>query len=146
MAQTMQDIRALARTTIRGRRFGIDGDEYITGVRGIRKVVTNATSATTATALPNHGLVSVVTTTDDSWTLTDPEVGCEVMLVTGSTSTGVHTITGVAATIISSVSDNFGIISFIGGGASACGLMGLTTAVWGVISRSSTTTVLFTSA
>ena len=146
MAQTMQQIRALSKTSIRGRRLGLDGDEFLVGVKDVRRVVTNATSDTTATNLPNHGLVSVTTTTNDGWTLADPEVGVGVTIVTGTTSTGVHTVTCDNATLTSSVSDNFGIIAFTGGGASACQLIGLTTALWSVVSRTSTATVLFTSA
>ena len=87
--------------------------------------------------MPNHGLVSVVTTTDDTWTLTDPEIGCEVKLGTGSTSTGVHTITCVAATIVCSNSSTFGEVLLTGGTAGIT-LTGLTTAVWQISSRTGT--------
>lgn len=146
MAQTLETIRGLARTTIHGRRLGIGHDEFLVGVKDIRKVVTEATSDTTGTNLPNHGLVSVVTTTDDGWTLTDPEIGVSVRIATGTTSTGVHTITGAAATIVSSEQSTMGVISIVGGGGMSVELMGLTTAKWLVTARSSTGGVLFTTA
>lgn len=146
MAQSLDTARRLSKTSIRGRRLGLDGDEFLVGVKDVRHVVTNATSSTTATNLPNHGLVSIITTTNDGWVLADPEVGVGVKIVTGSTSTGVHTVTCANATIFSSVSTTIGIISFIGGGGSCCELMGLTTAVWSLVSRTSTATVLLTSA
>jgi len=137
MAQTLDAARKLARTSIHGRRLGLDHDEFLVGVKGVRRVVTQATSSTTGTALPNHGLVSVVTTTNDTWSLTDPEVGCEVKIVTGTTSTGIHTISCAAATIHSSVSSTFGEV-VLTGGAMHIELTGLTTALWQVTSRSGT--------
>lgn len=146
MAQTLDQARKLSRTNIHGRRFGLDHQEFGVGVKDIRKVVTNATSDTTGTALPNHGFVTVVSTTNDTWTLTDPEIGVPVVLMTGSTSTGTHTISCAAATILSSVSSTFGEV-VMSGGAQAITLTGLTTALWGIATRTGTTlgTVLVSS-
>jgi len=145
MAQTLETARGLAVTSIHGRRLGLDNDEFLVGPKGHRKVVTDATSDTTGTALPNHGLVSVVTTTNDTWTLTDPEVGCEVRIVTGTTSTGIHTIVTAAAVILSSAQTTMGTISLTGA-AQGCELVGLTTAKWAITSRASTAGTLFTTA
>lgn len=137
MAQSLDEARAEMLTSVHGRRLGIDHAEFLTGVKGIRRVVTNATSATTGTNLPNHGLVSVVTTTDDTWTLTDPIAGCEVTICAGSSSTGVHTVSCAAATIISSNGiEGDGVVLNKGGYVQ---LEGLTTAVWMLTSRGSTT-------
>lgn len=137
MAQSLDDNRDLSITSIRGRRLGLDGSEFLVGVKDVRKVVTNATSDTTGTLLPNHGLVSVVTTTNDTWTLTDPAAGVSVTLVTASTSTGVHTISNQAATINSSNGDEGDGVLLKGAGAYVQ-LMGLTTAVWALTARAST--------
>ena len=138
MAQSLATARKKILTSVHGLRLGLDNTERLVGVKGTRKVVTNGTSDTTGTVLPNHGLVSVVTTTNDTWTLTDPDVGCEVRLATGSTSTGLHTISCVAATIVSSVSSTFGGV-VLTGGAAGMTLVGLTTAVWVMTSRTGTT-------
>jgi hypothetical protein len=144
MAQTINNTREKIKTSIHGRRLGLDHTERLAGVKGTRKALTEATSATTGTALPNHGFVSVVTTTNDTWTLTDPEIGCEVMILTGTTSTGVHTITCAAATILSSVSSTGPGVTLTGAGA-GFHLVGLTTALWGVTSRIGTTATSYVS-
>ena len=129
MAQTLDQARKLSRTNIHGRRLGMDHDEFMVGVKDIRKVVTNATSDTTGTALPNHGFISVVTTTNDTWVLTDPEVGVSVKLACASTSTGNHIVTPAAAVIISTNGMAGSQILMNGVGAEV-ELMGLSTALW----------------
>lgn len=137
MAQSLETNRSKIRTSIHGRRFGLDQDEFAVGTKGTRMVVTNATSDTTGTNLPNHGISSVVTTTDDSWTLTDPIPGVPVRLCTNSTSTGVHTITCAAATINSSNGIEGASVLLKGAGAYA-EMTGLTTAIWQLTARAST--------
>lgn len=144
MAKTLAEHRDDILTSVHGRRLGMSNDEFLVGQKDVKKVVTNATSDTTGTALPNHGIVSVVTTTNDTWTLTDPIVGVPVQLLTGSTSTGVHTVTCVAATILSSVSSTGPGVTLTGAGA-GFHLVGLTTALWGVTSRIGTTATSYVS-
>ena len=144
MAQSIADIIGKMKTSIHGRRLGLDQTGRLTGALGTRKVVTEATSDTTGTALPNHGICNVVTTTNDTWTLTDPEVGCEVAILTGSTSTGVHTVTCAAATILSSVSSTGPGVTLTGSGA-GFHLIGLSTALWGVTARIGTTATSYVS-
>ncbi len=144
MAQSLADIRAKNITSIHGRRLGMDVDEFLGGQKDIKKVVTNATSDTTGTNLPNHGIASVVTTTDDSWTLTDPVPGVSVLLVTNSTSTGVHTVTCAAATINSTNGVEGAGVLLKSAGAFAM-LTGLTTAKWALTARGSTASVEVTS-
>jgi len=144
MAQSLDNARSKIKTSVHGRRLGLDNDELLVGVKDIRHVVTNATSDTTGTALPNHGLVSVVTTTNDTWTLTDPIPGVSVKLVTNSTSTGVHTITCAAATINSTNGiEGAGILMYGAGGYAE--LSGLTTAKWALTARASTAQTAITS-
>lgn len=102
MALTLESIKKKIRTSIHGRRLGLSHDDYLCGPKDTIRPVTNATSATTATALLPYGMHTVVTTTDDTWTLTDPpHAGLEVKIATNSTSTGTHTISPAAATITS---------------------------------------------
>ena len=138
MAQTLDAARSRSKTSVHGRRLGIDRDEFLVGVKGIINVVTEATSATTGTNLPNHGLVSVVTAAARTWVLNDPVIGVQVELATGSTSTAAHTISCDNATIVSSQSSTFGAVVLTGGAAGVI-LKGLSTAVWLLTSRSGTT-------
>jgi len=137
MAQSLEVNRSKSRTNVHGRRLGMDQDEFLVGVKDVRMVVTNATSDTTGTNLPNHGISSVVTTTNDSWTLTDPIPGVPVRLCTNSTSTGVHTITCAAATINSSNGIAGDGVVLKGAGAYV-EMTGLTTAIWQLTARAST--------
>ena len=137
MAKSLESHRSDALTSLRGRRLGLTNDTFIVGQKDIKKVVTNGTSDTTGTNLPNHGLVSVVTTTNDTWTLTDPVEGVDVKLVTNSTSTGVHTISCAAATINSSNGITGDGVILKGAGAYVV-LSGLTTALWALTARAST--------
>lgn len=137
MAQSLDTIRKRILTSVHGRRLGIGYDEFLAGVKDIVKVVTNATSDTTGTAIPNHGIASVVTTTNDTWTLTDPIPGVSVDLVTGSTSTGTHTVT-CAAAVIQSTNGVEGASVLMSAAGAHCRLTGLTTAIWAVTSRAST--------
>lgn len=138
MALLLETVRNRIRTSIHGRRIGLDGNEQLAGVKGMTRPVTDATSDTTGTALPNYGIVSVVTTTDDSWTLTAPYVGAEVSLMTGSSSTGIHTI-AVAPAVIRSTNGIAGANVVLTGPGAALSLVGITTALWAVTSMSGTT-------
>jgi len=133
MAKSVENHRDDIRTSIHGRRVGLTHDDYLVGFKQAKQVVTNATSDTTGTAIPNHGFHSVITTTDDTWTLTDPTPGCQVSLGTASTSTGTHTITTVAV-IVSTASTGGTNIAMNAMGES-CTLVGLSTAVWLVTSN-----------
>ena len=132
------------KTSIHGRRLGFDRNEFMVGPKGTRQPITAATSDTTGTNLPNYGVCSVITTTNDTWVLTDPVVGGEVIILTGSTSTGVHTITCDNATMLSSVSSTGPGVTLTGAGA-GFHLVGLSTALWGVTSRIGTTATSYVS-
>jgi hypothetical protein len=147
MGQSLNELRNKILTSIHGRRFGLDKDGFAIGAKGLRPPVTNATSDTTGTAIPNHGIATVVTSTDDSWTVDAPTPGCELSLHTGSSSTGTHTVSLSNATLISSNGVASSNILMQGKGAHV-GLVGLTTAVWAVKSVLQTTgggSVQFTS-
>lgn len=133
MAYSLESLRSAIMTSIFGRRLGLDRDENLVGPKLLKRAVTAATSDTTGTALPNHGYCSVVTTTDDTWTLSAPYTGAEVTLMTGSSSTGVHSINTTNATIYSTVGIAGSTVVLTGAGA-AITLLGLSTSVWQVIS------------
>lgn len=144
MAITLEALRSLALTSIRGRRLGLDHNDYLVGPKDLRKGITNATSDTTGTALLNYGFHTVTTTTNDTWTLASPTPGVPVTLMTGSSSTGTHTITPTNATIVSTNGVAGGSIAMQGAGAHLT-LVGLTTGSWGVASIFGSTTALYAS-
>lgn len=144
MATSLNDHRSKILTSIHGRRLGIDQDEFLVGQNDIKHVVTNATSDTTGTNIPNHGITTVVTTTNDSWTLNDPTPGVEVTLATGSTSTGTHTVTCANATIYSTNGIEGANVVMTSAGAFAK-LYGISTSAWLLTARASTGVTSITS-
>ncbi len=140
MAKTLESHRSDIRTSLHGRRLGLTHDDYLVGFKSFSQVVTNATSDTTGTALQCYGLHTVVTTTNDTWTLTDPaRAGLVVRLATNSTSTGTHTVSPAAATITSTNGVAGSAIELQGVGAFV-ELTSISTAQWVVTSRGGSTT------
>lgn len=135
MAISLNTLRDRILTSIHGRRFGLDNNECMAGPRGFVRPQVAGTSDTTGTDLPNHGYVSVVTTTDDTWRLTDPYVGAEVTLMTGSSSTGVHSINLKNSVCYSTIGIAGSTVVLTGAGA-AVTLVAITTAIWQLVSRS----------
>lgn len=144
MAYSLEQLRNVILTSVRGRRLGLDHNDYLVGPKDIRKAITNATSDTTGTPLLNYGFHTVTTTTNDTWTLAAPTVGAEVTLVTGSSSTGTHTITPTNATIISTNGVAGASIAMQGAGAHLK-LVGISTGQWAVTSIFGSTTALYAS-
>lgn len=144
MAITLEGLRNIIKTNLFGRRLGLDVNDALTGMQGIRLPVLAATSDTTATPIPNNGFVSVETTTDDTWTLAAPVPGCSVTLFCATTSTGIRTVTPTNATVNSTLGTLGTTISLSGCGASIT-LLGLTTGLWAQVARSSTGVVFASS-
>lgn len=129
MAHSIENLRSEGITSIHGRRLGLDVNGFLVGAKPVREQVTNATSDTTGTNLTNNGIHTVVTTTNDVWTLTDPVPGCRVFIGTASTSTGIHAIVPAAATIVSSNGVAGSSISLTGLGDSIS-MVGISTSQW----------------
>lgn len=141
MAKSLEQIRQTVQTSVHGRRLGLNPTDFVVGPKDLQKQITNATSSSTGTALDGYGYHTVVTTTNDTWKLSDPVVpGIEVSIQTGSTSTGNHIISPVAATIRSSNGQNSSSITMLGTGA-AITLVAHTTAKWGVKNLHGTVTL-----
>jgi hypothetical protein len=134
MSDTLNDIRGEIVTSLHGRRCGIDKNEFLVGPKGLRDGITAATSATTGTAFPNYGVVTIDSTTGDSYTLSDPVAGCQVRIVVISTG-GVQTVTPANATIMSSASSTGGPITMTGGSQASIDLLGVSTALWVPVGR-----------
>lgn len=144
MAISLTALRNRILTSIHGRRMGLDINETIVGVRGMCLPQVSGTSDTTGTALPNNGIVSVVTSTDDTWTLSNPYVGAMVTLMTGSSSTGVHSINLGGSLAYSTVGIAGSTVTLSGAGA-AVTLVGISTALWSVVSRAGSSASAFVS-
>lgn len=134
MAISLRALRDQILTSIYGRRLGLDVNETVVGVRGVRRQQTGGTSDTTGTNLPNNGYVSVVTTTDDGWVLDNPYVGAEVTLMTGSSSTGIHSV-NLGGSLCYSTQGIAGSTVVLSGPGAAISLVGISTALWQVTSR-----------
>ena len=117
--------------------------EHLDELNQYGKII-QGTSNTTATKLPNFGIVTIASSNDITWVIEDPQIGCEVKIMTGSTSTGNHYIQTDNATIKSSFGSTQTQIDFLGGGAGMT-LVGLSTSLWGVLTKSSTTAVQISS-
>jgi len=135
MAQTLQNIRDLIRTSIHGTRVGLTHDDFLAGPKAQIQTVTNATSATTATALLPYGIHTLQTPSSKNWTLTDPPMaGLVVRFMCNTTSTKVHKVTPAAATINSTNGLAGSSFTIFGAGAYA-ELTAISTAKWVVTSR-----------
>jgi len=135
MAFSLETIRGKILVSKHGRRLGLTQDDYLCGFKDSLLEVTNATSSTTATAINPYGLTSLVTSTNDTWKLTDPPyAGIRKQLTSHTTSTGIHTVDTVAAVIYSTAGTTQGKILFNGVGESVS-LVAMTTAAWVVIGQ-----------
>ena len=137
-AKTLDALRGNIVTSVHGRRLGFDVDEFMVGSKGFRHVVTVATSATTGTALPNHGVVAINSSNARTWSITDPEPGCEVKIVSVSSSTLSFTITPAAATFATS-GGSTGASAILQGGGTGVVLVGITTGLYAAMSSPGST-------
>jgi len=129
MALSLDGLRRLIKTSVHGRRLGLDKDEFLAGPKGIRHAVTEATSASTGTQLPNYGIVRITSSSAKTWQIADPVAGGEVTLVVQSSAIPSITVTPAAATIVSSGSST-GASVIMQGGGTAVTLVGLSTSVY----------------
>ena len=141
MPLSLDAIRNQIRTSIHGRRLGLDDNQQLVGVKGSRIPVNAATSDTTATTITGDGFWTVDTTTNDSWYLGPPVVGGFVYLNTGSTSTGIRTIiTGQSNSsstswAIQSSGNSTGTTITAQGGGITLTLFGVTSALYAIVNR-----------
>lgn len=130
MAFSLESLRNQIRTSLWGRRMGLDHNQFLVGPYGLRVEVTDATSDTTGTQISNNGLTSVVTTTADTWTLADPQPGClKVIHVNSSSTAAIATITAI--NIMCTAGSSKTSIAMTGAGAIT--LAGLSTAKWAAV-------------
>lgn len=141
MASTIQNIRDLICVAAHGSQVGFTaGDGYLAGPADTLRPVTNATSATTGTNLPAYGVVTLYSTTGDSWILDDPAyAGVAVEIIVVSTDTNNCTVTSTGSNIRTTAGSSF-ISAVFDAEGEALRLVALTTALWAVTSNVSDVT------
>ena len=131
-------------TSIHGRSLGLDSNRNLVTVPKLTGSKVAGTSDTTGTKLANNGYVSVVTTTDDTWVLDDPDIGSVVTLMTGSSSTGVHSI-NLGNSVAYSTQGIAATTAVLSGMGASLTLFGQTTAIWRCIGRHGSTASAYVS-
>jgi len=135
MAQvtTLEGLRSQLLTTIFGRRFGLDPNDYAAGAKGFREPVQTASSATTGTSIAFGGSVNLGTATAaSSWSLAAPVPGVSMTLFQGSTGGGVVTL--ASGSFVDTGGSTKTIATFAQQGSYLV-LKGLTTALAAVIAN-----------
>ena len=143
MAISLETIRNGALTSIHGRRLGLKrivatdlNSEALVGPATQQFPVTDATSDTTGTVIPGYGVTNVDTTTNDGWLLANPIPGVVKTIVTGSTSTGIRTITRQDNTFAIQTSAASTLTTIVAqAGGLVLELLGVTSALYVVKSR-----------
>lgn len=104
MALSIDTMRDLIRTSLFGRRFGIDQDEFLVGQNGIKLVIADLTSASTATAIPASGYVTItgtsLLTSAQTFLLTNPIAGAQVNITNLNANSSVGSPGSTALTMI----------------------------------------------
>ena len=119
------------RTSIHGRRFGLDGDDFLTGHSGVREPYESSTAASTLTA---YGL-SVLSGSTASHTLgAPPAIGVTKTIVNASSlSTAAMTVTRATSSISflgSTGGDPAGAAFSLINAGSAVTLIGISASQW----------------
>ena len=154
MAQdaTLQGLRSQLITSIKGRRLALDPNDYLVGPRDLRVQIegfssggSTITSTAVATPLSAWGgsMVGASAASGTTlYTLAAPVPGVRKVLFVPTTGYAVVGTTAAGAFICStaSVTSTYGYITFTGKGG-VCELVGLTTALWGVLTNYAITTV-----
>jgi hypothetical protein len=137
---SLDTVRSKMITSIHGKRLGLDPNDVLLGPVEFMRPIVACTSDTTGTIMFGAGVYSVDTTTDDGWRLGQPIPGATVEIFTATTSTGTRTITmGTATTtgtwaMMSSAAITYATIVIKGGGQ-YLKLIGLTTDLYGIVTR-----------
>jgi len=155
---SLNGLRGQIITSVHGRRLGLDTDGFLVGhtgervtVQGVSSAGSTVVSTSVATPLLNYGVSLVgasAASATTGYTLTAPTPGCRKTLFVPTTGYAVVTVTtdstgvGAGAFLCStaSVTSTQQQITLTGKGA-MCELVGLTTALWGVITPAGVTTV-----
>lgn len=148
MATLLEALRSKIRTSIHGRRLGLDDSDYLVGPKAFREQIEDITT-TAATSASPFGVTRVLTSGSSqtgSYTLQAPVPGVTKTLALNSTSTGGQQFTATNATIYTaSAGTSAAVVNLYAPGASVQ-LQAVTTDRWIVVGGSlgTTTTPLVT--
>lgn len=148
MANLLATIRNTIKTSIHGRRLGLDVDDYVAGPLGVIQQIEDIDTSTGSSASP-HGVTRVLTSGSSvtgSFTLQAPKPGIVKTLTLQSTSTGGSQFTATNATIYTASDGSSAAVVNLYAPGAAVQLLGESTSVWRVIGGSlgTTTTPLVT--
>jgi hypothetical protein len=106
MAQSLETLKNRIKTSLFGRRLGLDNDDYLVGPPDIKREVTDLTSGSTATAIPARGIVNVTGSSlatsgaGGTFLLSNPVPGVEVTICNLNADTSAASPGSTAMTFI----------------------------------------------
>lgn len=137
MAISLEQLRNQIVTSLFGRRFGLDKDEFQVGPKDHRFAIEDYQS-TAATSFNNYGHTRILTTGSTQLsnnTLQAPVPGVRKSFSLQSTSTGNQIITATNAAFLSASGSSVAVINLQGAGAFV-DLIAVTTNYWQMLSGS----------
>ncbi len=148
MAQSLETLRGRILTSLFGRRLGLDKDEYLVGPYDMKAVVTDLTSASTGTAIPAYGVTNItgtsLLTSAQTYLLSNPVPGvactiCNLNANTSAASPGSTAMTMVrpSTAFYINTTDGSTVTTLNITPGSAVTLMGLSTALYQIVGRTS---------
>lgn len=141
-ALLLESLRNQYKTSIWGRRLGLDNNDFVIGLKGLRTQVEVFTTTAASSASPFGTTVAAASgsSQESAYTLQAIPVGGEKILRQVSSSTAGQMFTPAAGVSILTASDgsSLGQITLYGNGASAI-LQALSSLYYAVISQTGTT-------
>lgn len=137
MALSLESLRNVIKTSLFGRRLGLDNDEFLVGHKDNRVAIEDI-STTAATSCINYGHTRFLTSGSSQLsnnTLQAPIPGVRKSFSLQSTSTGNQIITATNAAFLAASGSSVAVINLQGGGAFV-DLIAVTTAYWQILSGS----------
>lgn len=134
MAYLLETLRSQKKTSIHGRRLGLDKDGYLVGPPDFRTQVTDEQS-TAGSSMPPNGVTRILTTGSSQcgiYTLQAPVIGARKRIVLMSSSTGCQLVKASGSALfygcsVSTIGST--VINFLGRGAEVT-LEAVTSAAW----------------
>lgn len=137
MAYTVHQLRAERKTSIYGRRLGLDRRDFLVGPLGLRFAIEDIQS-TVPTTLALGGLTRILTSGSSQGPtqhiLPAPIPGVEKIVMLHSTSTGSQQLLSTpngASIFLATAGTTVGVVNLVGPGGGIT-LVGISTAIWGI--------------
>lgn len=133
MTQSNEQLRSGIKTSIFGRRVGLDNNDYLQGPLSPKYATQTLTSASTATAILPYGYTALSSSNGATFAMAAPVEGVDKRIFDSSTASGsvvVQLPTGV--TFITTAGSSFNQATFSGIGQTA-DLFGQSTSAYAVL-------------